>query len=146
MNLVLRLVIAATLLVACHRAALATACQFETQGEGRVAEIVDARSIRLDDGREVRLLGIEPAATTKQALTDTLAGREVNLGAGDDTPERYGRQPALIFVGASDISVQSQFAGAGRRHRIGRNFRQGVRGRPAGVGSRGAVRKKGQLG
>jgi endonuclease YncB( thermonuclease family) len=105
-NLPLRLVIAATFLVACHRAALAAPCQFESQGEGRVAEIVDARSVRLEDGREVRLLGVEPTATTKETLTELLAGREVNLRASDDTPDRYGRQGALVFIDGSDMSVQ----------------------------------------
>ena len=33
-------------------------CAFEPQGEGRVAAVVDGRSFRLDDGREVRLAGI----------------------------------------------------------------------------------------
>ena len=35
-------------------------CAFEPQGEGRVAAVIDGRSFRLDDGREVRLAGIEP--------------------------------------------------------------------------------------
>ncbi|MHC2276684.1 hypothetical protein ACVME8_003295 [Bradyrhizobium diazoefficiens] len=59
--------IVALLLVA-GRTAFAAPCQFESQGDGRVAAIVDARSVRLDDGREIRLTGIEPTATTKQAL------------------------------------------------------------------------------
>jgi len=101
------LFVAAAFLVACHGAARASACQFEPQGEGRVAAIVDARSVRLDDGREVRLIDIEPTATTKQALTTTLLGRDVSLRGSDDTPDRYGRQPALIFVGESEISVQA---------------------------------------
>ncbi|MCP3396200.1 thermonuclease family protein [Bradyrhizobium sp. CCGB20] len=96
----------AILLFASHTA-LATPCQFETQGEGRVAGIVDARSVRLDDGREVRLTGIEATATTKQALSSLLVGRDVNLRSADDTPDRYGRQGALVFVGESDISVQA---------------------------------------
>jgi hypothetical protein len=40
--------------------AIASGCSFEAQGEGRVASIVDARSFRLEDGREIRLAGIEP--------------------------------------------------------------------------------------
>ena len=98
---------AATLLVVSHGAARATACQFESQGEGHVAEIVDARSLRLDDGREVRLSGIEPTATTKQALIKLLLGRDVRLRGADDTPDRYGRQPALVFVGEGETPVQA---------------------------------------
>ncbi|MGY3547565.1 hypothetical protein ACVW0W_003332 [Bradyrhizobium sp. USDA 4469] len=88
-------------------AAYAAPCQFEAQGEGRVAAIVDARSVRLDDGREVRLAGIEATATTRQALTSLLVGRDVVLRGTDDTPDRYGRQGALVFIGESDTSVQT---------------------------------------
>ena len=88
-------------------ATCATPCQFESQGEGRVDTIIDARSVRLDDGREIRLAGIEPAATTKQALTSLLTGRDVTLRGTDDTPDRYGRQGALVFIGESDTSVQT---------------------------------------
>src|SRR4051794_30868056 len=41
--------------------AFAAGCSFEPQGEGRVSAIIDARSFRTDDGREVRLAGIETA-------------------------------------------------------------------------------------
>ncbi|RXH22078.1 nuclease [Bradyrhizobium zhanjiangense] len=104
--------IVACLLFAGH-AASASPCQFESQGEGRVAAIVDARSIRLDDGREIRLTGIEPTATTKLALTSLLAGRDVALRSSDDTPDRYGRQNALVFVGESDASVQATLLAQG---------------------------------
>lgn len=100
------LLIAASLLLAGHGAARAGACQFEAQGEGRVAAVTDARSLRLDDGREVRLTGIEPVAATKQALTALLAGRDVTLRGSDDTPDRYGRQLALVFVAGNDTPVQ----------------------------------------
>ena len=104
--------IVACLLAAGHTA-FATPCQFESQGEGRVAAIVDARSVRLDDGREVRLAGIEPTAATKQALTSMLTGRDVTLRSTDDTPDRYGRQGALVFVDASDTSVQATLLAQG---------------------------------
>ncbi|MBR1170604.1 thermonuclease family protein [Bradyrhizobium liaoningense] len=100
------------LLVAANTA-FAAPCQFESQGEGRVAGIVDARSVRLDDGREIRLSGIVPTATTKQALTSLLAGRDVMLRSADDTPDRYGRQSALVFIGESDTSVQAMLLARG---------------------------------
>lgn len=104
--------IVVVLLVANH-AAFASPCQFEAQGEGRVAAITDARSIRLDDGREIRLAGIEPTATTKQALTSLLAGRDVTLRGSGDTPDRYGRQNALVFAGESDTPVQTTLLAQG---------------------------------
>ena len=83
----------------------------ETQGEGRVAAVIDARTVRLDDGREVRLAAIEPALADKArgaaALSAIVSGREITLHGEDDTPDRYGRQPAFLFVKGSETSVQS---------------------------------------
>jgi endonuclease YncB( thermonuclease family) len=110
-NVTQRLQLIAILLVA-GQSAFASPCQFESQSEGRVTAI-DARSLRLDDGREIRLTGIEPTATTKQALTSLLVGHDVILRSADDTPDRYGRQGALVFVGESDISVQATLLAQG---------------------------------
>ncbi len=90
----------------------AAGCAFEPQGEGRVTAVIDARSFRLDDGREVLLAGIEPvapeAADRTAALAAIVAGREVTLHGQDDTPDRYGRQPAIVLLAGSDESVQAQ--------------------------------------
>ena len=92
-----------------HDAALAAGCAFESQGEGRVLAVIDARSFRLDDGREVRLSGIEPAdkARSTAALSTMLVGRDVTLHGEDDMPDRYGRQPAFVFVAGSETPVQT---------------------------------------
>jgi len=50
----------------------AAGCAFEPQGEGRVLWIVDARTFRLADGREVVLAGIEPVVTEKARRTSAL--------------------------------------------------------------------------
>ncbi|HEY3032386.1 MAG TPA: thermonuclease family protein [Bradyrhizobium sp.] len=93
----------------------AAGCAFEPQGEGRVVEIIDGRTFRLADGREVRLAGIEPAVTEKArrtlALSAILAGRDVTLRGEDDTPDRYGRQPAFVF--SSGTLVQGQLLAQG---------------------------------
>jgi endonuclease YncB( thermonuclease family) len=92
--------------------AIAAGCAFEPQGEGRVAAVVDARSFRLEDGREVRLAGIEPVVSEKTnanrgaALAAIVAGREVTLSGEDDAPDRYGRQPAMVFLAPSGDLVQ----------------------------------------
>lgn len=104
--------IVAFLLVA-GPSAFAAPCQFESLGQSRVAAIVDGRSVRLDDGREIRLIGIEPTAATKQALVSLLAGRDVTLRSPDDTPDRYGRQSALVFVAESDVPVQATLLAQG---------------------------------
>jgi len=99
------------MLVAAAVPAAAAGCSFEPQGEGRVAGIIDARTFRLADGREVRLAGIEPITVEKAKRTSALAAivadREVTLRGQDDTPDRYGRQPAFVFLGGSDTPVQS---------------------------------------
>jgi len=98
----------------------AAGCSFEPLGEGRVAAIIDARTFRLVDGREVRLDGIEPVVAEKakanskanskanrtSALSAILSGRDVKLSGEDDTPDRYGRQPAFVFLASSETLVQ----------------------------------------
>jgi endonuclease YncB( thermonuclease family) len=97
--------------------AIAGACAFESQGEGRVAAVIDARSFRLDDGTEVRLAGIEPSATDQaqgaSALAAIMAGRRVTLRGEDDTPDRYGRQSAWVFLEGSETPVQSELLSRG---------------------------------
>ena len=97
-------------IAACIGRSEAAGCNFEIQGEGRVTAVVDARSLRLDDGREVRLAGIEVADRAKAtaALGALLAGREVTLRGQDDTPDRYGRQPAYAFLEGSETPVQRE--------------------------------------
>ena len=96
--------------IAAMNSARASGCAFEVQGEGRVSAVIDARSFRLDDGREVRLAGIEPVDKAKgaAALSAVLFGRDVTLHGEDDTPDRYGRQPAFVFVAGTQAPVQSE--------------------------------------
>ena len=49
-------------------------CAFEPQGEGRVAAVVDGRSFRLDDGREIRLAGIERGRNRQGQRQDRAGG------------------------------------------------------------------------
>ena len=97
--------------------ALAAGCVFESLGEGRVAAVLDARSFRLDDGREIRLAGIEPIMTgttdRSSALAAIIAGQQVKLSGPDDTPDRYGRQTAFAYLATSEISVQARLLAQG---------------------------------
>jgi endonuclease YncB( thermonuclease family) len=110
---------AVILLAAAAGPAIASDCAFEPQGEGRVTAVLDARSFRLQDGREVRLAGIEPVASENQgasrtqALARILTGREVKLRGDDDTPDRYGRQPAFVFLVPAETLVQGELLGQG---------------------------------
>jgi len=95
----------------------AAGCSFEPQGEGRVAAVIDIRTFRLEDGRDVRLAGIEPfwtdTAKGAAALSAIIGGREVTLRGADDTPDRYGRQPAFVFPKDSEKPVQSELLSRG---------------------------------
>jgi endonuclease YncB( thermonuclease family) len=110
------------LLASAAEPAIADGCLLAPQGEGRVTDVIDARTLRLDDGRDVILAGIEPIASDDAndadnkaknkasriaALSAIVAGHDVTLHGDDDTPDRYGRQPALVFPAGSDISVQA---------------------------------------
>jgi len=109
--------------LACALAAIASSpartapCSFEPQGEGRVAAVMDARSFRLTDGREIRLAGVEPVASDlanrTAALSAIVAGQDVALHGEDDTPDRYGRQPAFVFLDGSGNSVQAMLLAQG---------------------------------
>jgi endonuclease YncB( thermonuclease family) len=95
----------------------AAGCSFEPQGEGRVVAVIDARTFRLTDGREIRLAGIEQVAPEKvnraAALAAIIAGRDVTLSGDGDSPDRYGRQPAFVHLAGSDAPVQSMLLAQG---------------------------------
>jgi endonuclease YncB( thermonuclease family) len=105
------------MLVVAASPAIAAGCVFAPQGEGRVAAIIDARTLRLQDGQEIRLAGIEPVGSEKpngiSALSALVAGQDVTLRGEDDTPDRYGRETAFVFVGASETPVQAQLLAQG---------------------------------
>ena len=126
--------------------AVAAGCAFEPQGEGRVAAVIDSRTFRLQDGSEVRLAGIEPVVPEKasrtSALSAIIAGRDVTLRGEDDTPDRYGRQPAFVFLVGSETSVQGLLLAQGLGHRD----KQGLCIASDCRGSCGAPGKTGNLG
>lgn len=78
----------------------------------RVASVPDARTLTLDDGRVLRLAGLEPLDLIVPGLEDAEATlgeriRALALGqpalvqlAGQDS-DRYGRHPALIATGGA---------------------------------------------
>ncbi len=99
----------------------ALACIPETPGtatdvptEGRVARIVDGDTLTLDDGNEVRLVGIQApklplgrpgfktwplAEETRAALEKDTLGRQVKLYPGPTARDRYGRVLAQVHLG-----------------------------------------------
>jgi hypothetical protein len=102
----------ALLLIGACASAHAEGSRFVDIGEGHVAEIVDGRSFRLTDGREIRLAGIELAASNAQtakddsALSHLIRDQDVILQGEDDAPDRYGRQTAFVLLSSSKALVQ----------------------------------------
>lgn len=96
--------------------ALADGCQLDIQGEGVVSAVVDARTLRLEDGRDVRLAGVEVAALKSDDRRSNLAGligQHVILRGEHDDPDRYGRQTGLLFLDHAARSVQSELLARG---------------------------------
>jgi endonuclease YncB( thermonuclease family) len=90
-----------------------SACRFEAAGTGTVRAITDGRSFILEDGREIRLAGIEvplpPAAgesgpraeaavAARAALESMLASQSVELRQNGAGADRYGRARAMVYV------------------------------------------------
>jgi endonuclease YncB( thermonuclease family) len=105
------------LLTTCVDAGAAGCADGPVQGQGVVAAIMDARTLLLDDGREVRFAGLEPIAERHAeaiaALSKLLLGRAVTLHGADDGPDRYGRQPAFVAAEASASTVQAHLIAGG---------------------------------
>ena len=110
--------IASTLMAAAAQAA-ESACPLEPLGTGIVVSVVDGRSFLLDDGREVRLAGLQvpllaragdkediAGRAAKAALESLLAGQAVTLKAPKPASDRYGRILAYAFVNGAESPVQ----------------------------------------
>jgi endonuclease YncB( thermonuclease family) len=95
------------------RLAPANVCRLEAAGTGKVQTVADGRSFLLDDGREIRLPGIEiplpPRAgetgaraeagiAARAALDAILAGQTVELRQSAPAADRYGRSLAHAYV------------------------------------------------
>lgn len=96
------------LLALCGFAPLAQACGSQSLAEGRVAAIEDARTLRLADGRKIRLAGIEwgiSAEAARSALSGLVLDRQIAL-KGAETADRYGRIHAFASVNGSETPIQ----------------------------------------
>jgi endonuclease YncB( thermonuclease family) len=120
----------------------------------RVEAVETGQTLRLDDGREVRLDGIlapdteREAAAARAALAALAEGRMVSLHGPDPTPDRYGRsigevtrddglwlEAALLDAGLVRVATRPGHAGladALLAHEAGaRSARLGLWARPA---------------
>jgi endonuclease YncB( thermonuclease family) len=99
---------AALLLATLPLAPAAEACGTGPLSEGRVAAIEDARTLRLADGRRIRLASVEwgvSAEAARAALSALVLHRDVTL-RGSGTPDRYGRIHAFPTVNGSETPIQ----------------------------------------
>ena len=98
----------------------------------RVVDVIDGDRVVLDDGREVRLVGLQApklplgrtgfkawplAEEAKEALSDLTLGREVGLGYGGRRIDRHGRALAHLYLldgnGTAGVWVQGRMLEAG---------------------------------
>ncbi|MEJ0013898.1 MAG: thermonuclease family protein [Bauldia sp.] len=93
--------------------ALAAECPAAGSDTAVVAEVIDGATLRLADGAEIRLAGIEAPArplalaagaawsageAARAALAQLAAGKSVALAEAGDAPDRYGRAHAYAFL------------------------------------------------
>jgi endonuclease YncB( thermonuclease family) len=113
--------IAPAALAADNQRSSQAACAFVPRGSGTVSAVADGATFALDDGRQIRLVGLEvpqsapgesgarPAAAlaAKAALESVLLGQTVMLRGPDSPPDRYGRYlaDALLRRDGNEISL-----------------------------------------
>lgn len=84
-------------------------CRLPDSGTVRAAGIADGRTLLLEDGREILLVGIEPAPAWPAAqaeLARRVAGQTLVLRGLSSQPDRYGRLNAFVSVSGSETPVQ----------------------------------------
>ena len=89
------------------------ACDVRKQTTRAVIAVIDGATIRLDDGQEVKLLGIltpapppglakdavwAPADEARKALDSLITGKSVKLATAGRRKDRYGRALAHVFL------------------------------------------------
>jgi endonuclease YncB( thermonuclease family) len=100
------------------------ACTGTIHAAGEVASVIDGRSFRLADGREVRLAAIETSAiagddsagiAAKTALEELALDRPVVLHLAAPAPDRYGRLLAYAFIAtpAGENLIQRELVAGG---------------------------------
>jgi hypothetical protein len=91
-------------------AAAAQACRLEPLGTGTVRAFSDDASLMLDDGRSVRLDGIDVGPVTQAAPLPPLTGQAVTLRGRSAVPDRYGRIRAFVYVEGKEADGPVQYA------------------------------------
>jgi endonuclease YncB( thermonuclease family) len=101
-------------IVCSARAQDATACKFTALGTVKVAAVLDGGTLMLDDGRELRLAGIEVAAGSRDTLQALAGSQPLRLERLGPEQDRYGRLVAFAFAGDGAQSLQAALLEQGR--------------------------------
>ncbi|MCC6736640.1 MAG: thermonuclease family protein [Bauldia sp.] len=121
-SIILLAAIAAGPAIAAERGFADAGCELVPGIAGRVEAIIDATTLRLEGGAELRLAGLEPvapspatAAAAMTFLADVALGRTVEVRYGPVSADRYGRSVghAWLVGTATEPSLGVLLAGAG---------------------------------
>jgi endonuclease YncB( thermonuclease family) len=99
-------------LMACSAAAQER-CKLTAIGTANIAAVRDGRTLMLDDGRELRLAGIEAGDDSRGELQALVGGRPLRLERLGGAQDRYGRVVAFAFAGDARQSLQQAMLEAG---------------------------------
>jgi endonuclease YncB( thermonuclease family) len=100
--------------IVCSARAQDAACKLTALGSATVTSVRDGGTLMLDDGRELRLAGIEVAAGSRDALLVLAAGQKLRLERLGPEQDRYGRLIAYAFPGEAAQSLQAALLEQGR--------------------------------
>jgi endonuclease YncB( thermonuclease family) len=95
-------------------AAAQAPCKLTAIGTATIAAVRDGRTLMLDDGRELRLAGIEAGDDSHAALQTLAAGRALRMERFGPEQDRYGRLVAFAFAGDGGSSLQAALLAQGR--------------------------------
>lgn len=104
---------AACALIGCSARAQ-DACKLTPLGQAKVASVLDGGTLMLEDGRELRLAGIDVAAGSRDALLALTGGQTLRLERLGPEQDRYGRVVAYAFASDAPQSLQAGLLEQGR--------------------------------
>lgn len=111
-------IVCATSLAFAAKAQDRAACRATLLGTFDIAAVIDARGLRLSDGREVLLAGIEVPSNhgAETALKQLLTAGKVTLHQTESGSDRYGRIVAHAFTpdGGGERWIQGEMLAAGQ--------------------------------
>src|SRR6478752_519888 len=73
-------------------------CKFTSLSVARVARIGEGRTLILEDGKELRLAGIETNDESKAVLRSLAEGQTLQLEYEGASSDRYGRLFGFVFL------------------------------------------------